>query len=168
MSCTFVNSNKAELTETRIEIVPQKRSQKTAKISKISKFFGTRHQTAMEEDSDNPQVTRRTAVVVLGDVGRSPRMQYHCISLASTIKGMEVDLVGYSGKLFSLESIYCEGSECCKEVRENPRIHQRLLPPPSVPYIFNFLFIFRAIYKVLVQFFSLLWMLMFTIPKPGN
>jgi len=63
-------------------------------------------------------------------------------------------LVGYSG------------SECCKEVIENPHIHLRLLDPPSVPKIFNFLFIFRAIYKVFVQFFSLLWMLLFTIPKP--
>lgn len=28
-------------------------------------------------------------VVVLGDIGRSPRMQYHCISLANA--GVDVD-----------------------------------------------------------------------------
>lgn len=49
------------------------------------------------EDNNNAHVPRRTAVVVLGDVGRSPRMQYHSISLATAIKGMEVDLVGYAG-----------------------------------------------------------------------
>ena len=34
-------------------------------------------------------------VVVLGDLGRSPRMQYHARSLADL--GAEVDLVGYAG-----------------------------------------------------------------------
>ena len=34
-------------------------------------------------------------VVVLGDVGRSPRMQYHSLSLAQF--GYEVDIVGFSG-----------------------------------------------------------------------
>ena len=36
---------------------------------------------------------RRVAIVVLGDLGRSPRMQYHARSLADA--GAEVDLVGY-------------------------------------------------------------------------
>ena len=39
---------------------------------------------------------RSAAVVVLGDVGRSPRMQYHCLSLAR--KGVRVALVGYRGE----------------------------------------------------------------------
>lgn len=37
----------------------------------------------------------RTAVIVLGDLGRSPRMQYHAVSLAEA--GAEVDLVGLDG-----------------------------------------------------------------------
>jgi beta-1,4-mannosyltransferase len=37
----------------------------------------------------------RTAVIVLGDLGRSPRMQYHAVSLAAA--GAEVDLVGLEG-----------------------------------------------------------------------
>jgi len=37
----------------------------------------------------------RTAVVVLGDLGRSPRMQYHALALA--VDGSEVDLVGLEG-----------------------------------------------------------------------
>lgn len=34
-------------------------------------------------------------VVVLGDAGRSPRMQYHCLSLVQL--NYSVDLVGYGG-----------------------------------------------------------------------
>jgi hypothetical protein len=40
----------------------------------------------------------RVAVVVLGDVGLSPRMQYHSLSLAT--EGNEVDVVGFAGTFF--------------------------------------------------------------------
>lgn len=38
----------------------------------------------------------RVQVLVLGDIGRSPRMQYHALSIAK--KGGYVDLVGYLGE----------------------------------------------------------------------
>ncbi|XP_034939473.1 chitobiosyldiphosphodolichol beta-mannosyltransferase [Chelonus insularis] len=38
---------------------------------------------------------KRVCVVVLGDIGRSPRMQYHSLSLMK--QGYFVDIVGYSG-----------------------------------------------------------------------
>lgn len=38
----------------------------------------------------------RVQVLVLGDIGRSPRMQYHALSIAK--KGGFVDLVGYLGE----------------------------------------------------------------------
>ena len=37
----------------------------------------------------------RTAVIVIGDLGRSPRMQYHAASLAAA--GGDVDLIGLEG-----------------------------------------------------------------------
>lgn len=37
----------------------------------------------------------RSAVLVLGDIGRSPRMQYHALSIAK--HGGSVDLIGYNG-----------------------------------------------------------------------
>lgn len=37
----------------------------------------------------------RAAVVVVGDLGRSPRMQYHTHALAAT--GVDVDVIGYEG-----------------------------------------------------------------------
>ena len=42
----------------------------------------------------------RIQVVVLGDIGRSPRMQYHALSAAK--HGTPVDLIGYSGKYFNI------------------------------------------------------------------
>lgn len=44
-----------------------------------------------------PQVLLRSvAIVVLGDIGRSPRMMYHAESFASI--GFETYMVGYPGK----------------------------------------------------------------------
>ena len=42
----------------------------------------------------------RVQVLVLGDAGRSPRMQYHCLSLLK--EGYAVDLIGYGGWLIPL------------------------------------------------------------------
>jgi hypothetical protein len=39
--------------------------------------------------------SKRIAVLVLGDIGRSPRMQNHTASLAKA--GWQVDLVGFKG-----------------------------------------------------------------------
>lgn len=35
-------------------------------------------------------------IVVLGDIGRSPRMQYHALSFAK--ENFNVDVIGYGGK----------------------------------------------------------------------
>jgi beta-1,4-mannosyltransferase len=39
----------------------------------------------------------RVQVLVLGDIGRSPRMQYHALSIAK--HGGTLDLIGYHGTL---------------------------------------------------------------------
>jgi beta-1,4-mannosyltransferase len=44
-------------------------------------------------------MVKRVAVLVLGDVARSPRMQYHALSLA-TQGHFQVDLIGYNGEFF--------------------------------------------------------------------
>ena len=43
---------------------------------------------------------KRVCVVVLGDIGRSPRMQYHSLSLADA--GYDVSLIGYAGSILCL------------------------------------------------------------------
>ena len=50
------------------------------------------------DPSDNDERSRgppRYQVLVLGDIGRSPRMQYHALSMGK--HGKVVDLVGYLG-----------------------------------------------------------------------
>ena len=39
--------------------------------------------------------SRRVAVLVLGDIGRSPRMQNHAVALAHA--GWKVELIGFKG-----------------------------------------------------------------------
>ena len=56
----------------------------------------------------------RTAVIVLGDLGRSPRMQYHAASLAGA--GSDVDLIGL------------EGADVMPAVRAHSRITVHRLP----------------------------------------
>lgn len=46
----------------------------------------------------------RVAVLVLGDIGRSPRMQYHALSIAR--KGGLVELIGYDGTKFTFRKLY--------------------------------------------------------------
>ncbi len=60
----------------------------------------------------------RTAVIVLGDLGRSPRMQYHAVSLAEG--GGEVYLIGF------------EGAAAMAAVSANPRIHVHQLADRAV------------------------------------
>src|SRR5258707_9388599 len=61
---------------------------------------------------------RRVLVIVLGDVGRSPRMLYHALALAEA--GAEVDLAGYGGTGVS------------ETLRRHPRLHFHFLPPPRL------------------------------------
>ncbi|EGB10232.1 hypothetical protein AURANDRAFT_23258 [Aureococcus anophagefferens] len=59
-----------------------------------------------------PTSAKHAVVVVAGDVGRSPRMQYHALSLAE--HGYAVTLVGYAGEL-CCEAVVAEGR--IREVR---------------------------------------------------
>ena len=43
------------------------------------------------------KIKARIQVLVLGDIGRSPRMQYHALRIAD--HGANVDLIGYNGNL---------------------------------------------------------------------
>lgn len=59
---------------------------------------------------------RNVCVLVLGDIGRSPRMQYHAISFAR--EGFTVDVIGYSG------------SPPIREISEDARVRIHYLQPP--------------------------------------
>jgi beta-1,4-mannosyltransferase len=61
-------------------------------------------QNSSSNKSDQKEKPKRPPVsvqiVVLGDIGRSPRMQYHALSIAK--HGGRVDLIGYKGMLLQI------------------------------------------------------------------
>lgn len=101
--------------------------------------------------SDDGGGGKHYVVLVLGDVGRSPRMQYHTVSLAA-LPGSRVSLVGYTGE------------DCVADVEQNPRITKHLISPlkrrPWMPFL-----IFGPL-KVLAQIFQMLWVLCVKLPAP--
>ncbi|CAE6350018.1 unnamed protein product [Rhizoctonia solani] len=99
-------------------------------------------------------VRRTIAVVVLGDVGRSPRMMYHAQSLAEN--QFNTYLIGYSG------------STLIKALRELPSLTMLPLTPPPrlIGELPRQLFILAAPIKLAIQAVSLLWALLFKMPTP--
>lgn len=51
------------------------------------------------KNSPAPKESVSVQVLVLGDIGRSPRMQYHALSVAR--HGGRVDIIGYHGIVLS-------------------------------------------------------------------
>ncbi|KAK6356775.1 mannosyltransferase [Orbilia javanica] len=97
----------------------------------------------------------RVAVLVLGDIGRSPRMQYHALSLASN--GWGVDLIGY------------DESTPRPEILSSPNI--RIIPLPPPPPVLatssKALFPIIAPLKVLFQLSALFYLLFYIIRPPS-
>lgn len=63
---------------------------------------------------------RGICIVVLGDIGRSPRMQYHALSLGE--QGFKVDIIGYGE------------TEPIDKLKTQPNVYFHYLPPPpSIP-----------------------------------
>ena len=97
----------------------------------------------------------RTAVIVLGDLGRSPRMQYHAVSLA---EGGEVDLIGL------------EGAAPIVAVSANPRIHVYQLADRSVSTRARGgtgRFVIASMFRAVRQAFRL-WRVLMRVPKPDT
>lgn len=86
---------------------------------------------------------KRVCVVVLGDIGRSPRMQYHALSLADS--SYIVNIIGY--KETEISNSLSQHS--------NIRIHPLVPCPSFAPKIFNYIF------KTMWQTFTLLCALIF-------
>ena len=93
--------------------------------------------------------TKRFQVLVLGDIGRSPRMQYHALSLAR--HGAHVDLIGY------------RESALHPDVLAADNIHVQLLSPaPMFLKTENRrLFLIYGPLKVLFQIWTLMWVVGF-------
>jgi beta-1,4-mannosyltransferase len=116
----------------------------------------------------NEHSLRTVAVLVLGDIGRSPRMMYHAESFAEN--GFMAYLVGYGGASaqridslrFLLSSI---GSKPIPSLETLPKIQLRYLPePPTV--LKSLPFIIAAPFKIAHQIGSILKELLIRIPEP--
>jgi beta-1,4-mannosyltransferase len=109
-------------------------------------------------------------VLVLGDIGRSPRMQYHAMSIAK--HGGRVDIIGYNGSspatfmiyrlMVSLESTLNPG------LVGNPLITIVPLPlPPPLLRSKTLPFILAGPLKVLWQIWGLFYALSYVV-KPAR
>jgi beta-1,4-mannosyltransferase len=123
-----------------------------------------------ESNSNQPknQPTSRVSVqiLVLGDIGRSPRMQYHATSIAK--HGGQVQLIGYCGvealPLHTTAIFHADlhtDSAPNPDICANPSICLVPLHPPPVSWQTSnrFLFLFYAPLKVLFQICSLCFIL---------
>lgn len=112
----------------------------------------TRDKLSKKPDTTNDKPN--VLLMVLGDIGRSPRMQYHALSLAQN--NYNVDFVGY------------KGSEPMKAISANNAIHIHYVPTPTslgtvqskVDYIK------QGIQRVLTQFQQLFNLLINDINRP--
>ncbi|XP_030847257.1 chitobiosyldiphosphodolichol beta-mannosyltransferase-like [Strongylocentrotus purpuratus] len=94
----------------------------------------------------------RACVLVLGDIGRSPRMQYHALSLAG--EEFDVEMVGYGG------------SKPHEDLLSNKQITLHVMAdPPSFKFLPS---IVRYGVKVIYQCFQLCWVLFFKMKLPSH
>lgn len=105
------------------------------------------------KDSDGRlQLDVTVQIVVLGDIGRSPRMQYHALSLAS--HGTKVTMIGYVG------------SETHPDISKSRLIE--IVPVRTFPSWLQtsskLLFLLLAPFKVLWQIWSLYYALGYSTP----
>ena len=95
----------------------------------------------------------RIQVVVLGDFGRSPRMQYHALSLAKQAR-LDVDVVAYAG------------STPRSEILREPRIHLHLISPPPAWLARYLPRVLALATRVLLQLFQLAALTLARLPRP--
>lgn len=100
--------------------------------------------------STNNNSNRNICVIVLGDIGRSPRMQYHVHSLLE--HNFNVDLIGY------------RDTEPIPEIAQNTRVNiHKLVPFPELNLPNLLKYIFKSLWQMLSLFITL-----FSIRRPDK
>ena len=109
-----------------------------------------------EENGNLDKIPFNVAVLVVGDLNRSPRMLNHCIALTESFPNInEVSLIGYDGG--DIRSDIANNSKI-KQYHFFQKINKFLRKLPRI------LFIFVALLKIILQTISLTWILL-RIPK---
>lgn len=97
---------------------------------------------------------RHAVVLVLGDVGRSPRMQYHALSLARLApERLRVSLAGHAGE------------SCVPDIAAQANLDVVTFAPRMTRLPRGPLFAALAPIKALVQLAQLLWLLLVTVGR---
>lgn len=111
---------------------------------------------------------RSVAILVLGDIGRSPRMMYHAQSFAEN--GFTTNLIGYGGTFSLSVSMVCmsifqfSGSNPIPSLKRLPKIDiWYLSEPPKLLRCFPF--VIAAPLKIIHQIFSI-FLVLFRIDVP--
>jgi beta-1,4-mannosyltransferase len=120
--------------------------------------------------SPRKHTLRSVAIVVLGDVGRSPRMMYHAESFAKL--HFETFLVGYKGAIpISISSCRPStarlvlGSKPVPSLLSLPHVHFLYLSQPP-PVLRNLPFTVFAPIKIAQQVLTILHALLWRVPHP--
>ena len=90
-------------------------------------------------------------VITLGDLGRSPRMQYHARSLAQMRETRRVTAIGY------------EGEACMLGVMNSPKVHEVRLSPIKLDGL-SFIPSIQALCKGVILLFNLM-VTLFSLPR---
>ncbi|KAI9336010.1 glycosyl transferases group 1-domain-containing protein [Zopfochytrium polystomum] len=104
-------------------------------------------------------------VVVLGDIGRSPRIQYHAASLAANPAGCVVDLVGYPGApvLPAVRDLVARGRIRLHHVPVPAKLPAVGTRPSALGRV---VYMVKAVLRVVRQMLGLAWLVLFELPKP--
>lgn len=131
-----------------------------------------------KKPSDKRKLYRHSvAVLVLGDIGRSPRMMYHSQSFAQ--REFETFIIGYRGKVH-MSSAACScavhakaadnlpGSKPPKSLRSLPHVHFLYLatPPEFISRAPRWLFPILGPLKAIFQALAVLNALLLRLPYP--
>ena len=96
------------------------------------------------------------AILVLGDLNRSPRMLNHCVAISESFPNInEISLIGY------------DSNDIRKDIKNNPKIKRynisKIINNLS-NFLPRFLFILTSFFKIIFQIFSMFFILI-RIPK---
>lgn len=117
-----------------------------------------------DSDSDESGILKdekvdglRACVVVMGDLGHSPRMVNHCLSLSKDGRFDHIDFVGY------------EGSTPPKTILDDPQIQVHYLTSRIVNFMKKLprlCYLCYLMSRIIMEILTLLWTLLITIERP--